>query len=275
MGLNFKVVALLLLFYFGTNSGKSAPCSHGRFCKGGYRKDKETKGDPEEIGIHDIEKLGYTKGEANAATSTSLGEKTLLTKDHGDSIEEDRIDIEGHSIERIEEVKLESMCNLFLRLPDNTKVVRSFDNNDETITLKKAINEILNDTSVAEENMEWKMLDLKRPLPRKLITRDCLEMNMSLLKIGNGMDVTIAMLKEYPHTTSSNINNNSIQGMREGIRRRVKKSGSGNKFMTLESSGRYVECDKGKRKNNEYWTGGSTVMLSGEEDDDDEEEDQG
>ena len=41
--------------------------------------------------------------------------------------------------------------------------------------------------------------------------------------------------------------------------------------MTLESSGRYVECDKEKGKQR-ILDRGSTVMLSGEEDDDDEED---
>ena len=34
----------------------------------------------------------------------------------------------------------------------------------ETITLKKAINEILNDTSVAEENMEWKNYTIQKDM---------------------------------------------------------------------------------------------------------------
>ena len=160
---------------------------------------------------------------------------------------------------------------LFITLPNNTKVMKSFYDDDEKVSLKTAIDDIIQALRVAKNNEEW-MLHIKRPLPQRIIAIDSSEMNTSLLKIGKGMDISIMVSQKSSQIKPPKTVTSEKRGVTStGIRRKAKKRSG--KTMTLESSGHYAKGDKMKKKNNEYSTGGSTVMISGDEDEEEEDDD--
>ena len=220
------LISVVLLLLFVTIRCMRSPCSYVEVCKGGSDENKEV-------------------------TNT---EKTETTS----------IDLEFCGDKKLE--KVTSKYRLFITLPNNTKVMKTFDTDDETITLKTAIDDILQELSLSA----WE-LHVKRPLPQKVITRDDSDVNISLLNLGNGMDIAVMMSEG---TSPAKLSNSSTQQTRRrmtsSIRRSKKKRG---KAMTLETSGHYAASDRRKKKNNEYSTGGSTVMLSGDEDEEDDDDD--
>ena len=221
-----SVVLLLLLGTIRAIRCMRSPCSYVEVCKGGSDENKEI--------------TNTEKAETASIDSEFCGDKKLE--------------------------KATSKYRLFITLPNNTKVMKTFDTDDETITLKTAIDDILQELSISA----WK-LHVKRPLPQKVITRDDSDVNTSLLKLGNGMDITVTMSEgTYPAKPSNSSTQQTRKRITSSIRRSKKKRG---KAMTLETSGHYAASDRRKKKNNEYSTGGSTVMLSGDEDDEDDDDD--